>query len=165
MTGERECQLIPGDAAAIIADADQFDTCLLYTSHQHTHAPWNSSFSRDTDANKGPTHSAAEPTPTRLRVPVNYLRYCPECIEEDLKFWNFSYWRKSHHFPGVDWYTKHFLSLIHISMCIRDRHCSGFALLIASSCLHSTGWGLELPRWVWASSCLDGRPPEFGGAY
>lgn len=80
-------------------------------THQHTHAPWNSSFSRDTDANKGPTHSAAEPTPTRLRVPVNYLRYCPECIEEDLKFWNFSYWRKSHHFPGVEWCTKHFQPL------------------------------------------------------
>jgi len=26
---------------------------------------------------------------------------CPQCVKEDVAFWGFSYWRRSHHLPGV----------------------------------------------------------------
>jgi hypothetical protein len=34
-------------------------------------------------------------------------RICPQCIDEDLGFWGFSYWRRSHQAPGIFWCAKH----------------------------------------------------------
>jgi hypothetical protein len=42
--------------------------------------------------------------------------FCKECIKEDINYWGFSYWRKSHQLPGVDLCTKHNSPLIMIHM-------------------------------------------------
>lgn len=36
-----------------------------------------------------------------LRIDRKDAVLCPQCVEEDLAFWGFSYWRRSHHLPGV----------------------------------------------------------------
>jgi hypothetical protein len=33
--------------------------------------------------------------------------FCRQCAEEDVAFWKFSYWRRSHHLPGVQCCSKH----------------------------------------------------------
>ncbi|MBX3647956.1 MAG: TniQ family protein [Rhodocyclaceae bacterium] len=32
---------------------------------------------------------------------------CPDCVEEDLAFWGFTYWRRSHQLPGIEICLKH----------------------------------------------------------
>lgn len=32
---------------------------------------------------------------------------CRHCVEEDLKYWGFAYWRRSHAIPGIEWCSKH----------------------------------------------------------
>lgn len=32
---------------------------------------------------------------------------CPSCAKEDLDYWGYSYWRRSHQLPGVYWCQKH----------------------------------------------------------
>ncbi len=34
-------------------------------------------------------------------------RFCLDCIKEDLDFWRYTYWRRSHQFPGICWCSKH----------------------------------------------------------
>lgn len=34
-------------------------------------------------------------------------RLCPDCVKEDRRFRGFTYWRRSHQVPGVDWCFKH----------------------------------------------------------
>lgn len=38
-------------------------------------------------------------------------KFCRHCVEEDLSFHGFSYWRRSHHLTGVDWCLKHLTPL------------------------------------------------------
>ena len=45
------------------------------------------------------------------RASVYGTRVCPRCIEEDVAFWGFSYWRRSHQLPGINWCHKHHCSL------------------------------------------------------
>lgn len=33
--------------------------------------------------------------------------FCRECVKEDIGFWGFAYWRRSHQLPGVHWCLKH----------------------------------------------------------
>nr|WP_315227984.1 TniQ family protein [uncultured Albidiferax sp.] len=42
---------------------------------------------------------------------VWFSRLCPECVREDLPYWGFSYWRKSHQFHGVVCCAKHEVGL------------------------------------------------------
>lgn len=39
------------------------------------------------------------------------VNFCPECAEEDRDFWGYSYWRRSHQFPGLTWCSKHHCAL------------------------------------------------------
>lgn len=39
------------------------------------------------------------------------LNLCPECVAEDLAFWGFSYWRRSHQLPGCVLCAKHQVAL------------------------------------------------------
>lgn len=43
------------------------------------------------------------------------LRYCPQCAREDHFLHGVSYWRRSHHLPGVQVCAHHGLSLVHCS--------------------------------------------------
>lgn len=46
----------------------------------------------------------------RVREPAG-MRICLECAREDLHFWSFSWYRRSHQLIGVDWCEKHGLPL------------------------------------------------------
>lgn len=35
------------------------------------------------------------------------LQICPDCIKEDIDYLGFTYWRRSHQLPGIDWCLKH----------------------------------------------------------
>lgn len=39
------------------------------------------------------------------------LQLCPECTKEDVNFWGFSYWRRSHQLPGSTICQKHLIGL------------------------------------------------------
>ncbi|MBW8470644.1 MAG: TniQ family protein [Thiobacillus sp.] len=41
--------------------------------------------------------------------------FCPQCVSEDLEFWQLSYWRLSHHIPGAHWCLKHQTALKTVS--------------------------------------------------
>lgn len=41
------------------------------------------------------------------RLMRNDLQLCPECIREDVDYLGFTFWRRSHQLPGVDWCPKH----------------------------------------------------------
>tara|TARA_R110001583_G_C5667601_1_gene410377 strand:- start:1454 stop:3058 length:1605 start_codon:yes stop_codon:yes gene_type:complete len=40
------------------------------------------------------------------------LKYCPKCVEEDVKTWGFKYWHMTHQIPGVDSCHKHPCALL-----------------------------------------------------
>lgn len=42
-----------------------------------------------------------------FRIDGKEALFCWQCAEEDLAFWKFSYWRRSHHLPGVQCCSKH----------------------------------------------------------
>lgn len=42
-----------------------------------------------------------------FRLDGKEARFCRQCGEEDLAFWKYSYWRRSHHLPGVQCCSKH----------------------------------------------------------
>lgn len=39
---------------------------------------------------------------------------CPECMNEDLKFWDFSWYRRKHHLIGIDWCSLHGCQLLNV---------------------------------------------------
>lgn len=41
------------------------------------------------------------------RLAKQSLCFCMQCIEEDINYWGYSYWRRSHQLPGTDWCSKH----------------------------------------------------------
>lgn len=47
-----------------------------------------------------------------LRLAVPHSMACPECIQEDLSYWGFAYWRRQHQLTGVPWCEKHRAALI-----------------------------------------------------
>lgn len=38
---------------------------------------------------------------------AHYRALCPMCVSEDVDYWGFSYWRRSHQIPTVAWCQKH----------------------------------------------------------
>lgn len=51
---------------------------------------------------------------TEVAVPGRYLRFCPSCVREDVDFWGYSYWRRSHQIPGVLGCMKHWTELMEV---------------------------------------------------
>ncbi len=47
-----------------------------------------------------------------LSIQGRRLRLCSSCVREDLGFWGYSYWRRSHQLPGVRWCLKHRCGLL-----------------------------------------------------
>ncbi len=39
-------------------------------------------------------------------------KVCPNCIDEDISFWGFSYWRRTHQLPGICTCPKHQIGLL-----------------------------------------------------
>ncbi len=50
-----------------------------------------------------------------FRIGSEYPMLCPGCIQKDFESMPYSYWRRSHHLPGVLWCTEHQIPLIRIS--------------------------------------------------
>lgn len=46
------------------------------------------------------------------QAPDGLPRLCRECVQEDIGFWGFSYWRRGHQTPGVRWCMKHDCDLV-----------------------------------------------------
>lgn len=47
-----------------------------------------------------------------LRIDGKNALFCPQCAAEDVGFWGFSYWRRSHHLPGVVCCSTHAVPLL-----------------------------------------------------
>lgn len=47
-----------------------------------------------------------------LRIDGRNALFCPQCAAEDVEFWGFSYWRRSHHLPGVVCCSTHAVQLL-----------------------------------------------------
>lgn len=43
------------------------------------------------------------------------VQICSECVKEDLNYLGFSFWRRSHQLPGIDWCQKHAVGLHSLS--------------------------------------------------
>jgi len=62
-------------------------------------------------------HKHGEPSDLGLlsahapRLMRNDLQLCYECIKEDIDFLGFTFWRRSHQLPGIDWCQKHATAL------------------------------------------------------
>lgn len=41
------------------------------------------------------------------RLLRNDIQICPDCIQEDIEYLGYSFWRRSHQLPGIDWCLKH----------------------------------------------------------
>lgn len=82
---------------------------------QHTLMP----FLRAT-TNISPDHAHGVPESitviekSAFRLAMKVRMVCPECIREDMSFWGFSYWRRRHQLPGVQWCDKHHAPLMAI---------------------------------------------------
>lgn len=42
-----------------------------------------------------------------LSTPRKHVYFCPACVHEDLSFWGYSYWRRTHQLPSAFWCSKH----------------------------------------------------------
>ena len=42
--------------------------------------------------------------------------FCEDCVNEDVKYLGFSFWRRSHQVPGLDWCQKHQIPLCETSL-------------------------------------------------
>ncbi len=49
-------------------------------------------------------------------------KLCARCTREDLEFWGFSYWRRSHQIPGLVVCTKHEQALVRVQERVSWRH-------------------------------------------
>jgi hypothetical protein len=54
------------------------------------------------------------------RLWSEYLRYCPECVREDIALYGETYWHRVHQLPGVVYCTKHEIRLIDSDVAVRD---------------------------------------------
>jgi hypothetical protein len=59
------------------------------------------------DFSKSPDHRALCLQAKLSTLTTEFVRYCPDCSEEDQEFWGFSYWRRTHQVPGLDACPKH----------------------------------------------------------
>lgn len=57
-----------------------------------------------------PSDSWVQPSANRAH-PLGAL-LCPHCVEEDMTFWGFSYWRRTHQLPGLGVCLKHQTALL-----------------------------------------------------
>lgn len=63
-----------------------------------------------------PQFGAVESDPSTQKVALATQKkgwsICPSCVEEDMEFWGFSYWRRDHQLPGLFACAKHGVALL-----------------------------------------------------
>jgi hypothetical protein len=103
MTGDSDCLHFKAYVYARICNVDIHDLV-----RNHTLLP----IFRATTKYKS-DHRHGNPRDEKIVIPHTSkrlkegLQYCDECTSEDLDFHGFTYWRRSHQIPGIDWCTKH----------------------------------------------------------
>lgn len=55
-----------------------------------------------------------------------YLRFCPQCYDEDLKKYGETYWHRMHQVAGLDYCVKHNCKLINSNISIRNKNRQEF---------------------------------------
>lgn len=45
-------------------------------------------------------------------TPGKFVRICPQCVDDDLNHWHFSWYRRTHQLPGIDWCPVHRSALV-----------------------------------------------------
>ena len=78
---------------------------------------------------------------------------CPQCVQEDLAFHGFSYWRRSHQLPGTYWCAKHGCAL-HFFMNDGRLYQSPAHVLERCTCVDEE-WVRALRRNPWIRKALD----------
>lgn len=80
---------------------------------QHTLLPYVHAFSTHASAGEGKLGFAdlAGAAPSG-RQPKSGAHCCPKCVREDLDRWGFSFFRREHQLPGIDWCSKHRAPLV-----------------------------------------------------
>lgn len=58
-----------------------------------------------------------------LRIDGKEALFCRQCVEEDLAFWKFSYWRRRHQLPGVHYCDIHETPLLSAGSHASFEHC------------------------------------------
>lgn len=83
---------------------------------QHTLMPF---LRASTDIRPGILHGSSEHLAmierSALRFSMPARVGCPKCIEEDMSYWGFAYWRRRHQLVGVPWCDKHHVSLFEVA--------------------------------------------------
>ncbi|WP_052350006.1 TniQ family protein [Virgibacillus sp. SK37] len=68
-------------------------------------------------------------------VPQNeFLRYCNECVKEDIEVYGELYWHRSHQISGIDCCLKHFTPLYNSSIKVVDSNKHRFAIPTLENC-------------------------------
>lgn len=65
----------------------------------------------------GGIHSRLGLVASNIKLP-NHLRYCPECVSEDVQTYGETYWRRGHQLPGIIVCHKHHQTLVNSSVQI-----------------------------------------------
>lgn len=65
--------------------------------------------------NRRPRNWAGEYKALAFRLIKKGVYFCKSCITEDINHHGYSYWRRSHQLPGINWCLKHGLSLSYVS--------------------------------------------------
>lgn len=82
---------------------------------QHTLQPFYSALGelkQNKPGTKSAKHLHAYVRQAPFRIDGKQALFCRQCAEEDLTFWKYSYWRRSHHLPGVYCCSKHGVPLV-----------------------------------------------------
>ncbi|MFY9478633.1 MAG: TniQ family protein [Aquabacterium sp.] len=100
----------PGMAEVLCAVASIPMTTLV---HAHTLIPFSGAILAVVNGDWcGNSHTSKELRRVATHPNARSRSLCRECVGEDLDFWGFSYWRRSHQLHGVVWCTKHGCALL-----------------------------------------------------
>lgn len=94
---------------------------------------------------------------------VRWRRYCPRCVRADIAQWGESYWRRSHHLPGVLTCAQHGTPLMQTSLASGTGQWSALLpqewRVPVSRCCRPTAFDAELAQ---RSVAILHRPPDTG---
>lgn len=84
-------------------------------------------------------------------------KVCPNCIDEDISFWGFSYWRRTHQLPGICTCPKHQIGLLRTNpsfpMKFLPQEALNSAEALSSELYQATTENLTIKRY--AEICLE----------
>lgn len=92
--------------AELTAEANDIDVCTVAAHH----SMWPLLYALNRPSSNEEVRAFASSRAGRtalMECPLSRSRFCPRCVEEDLSFWHFSYWRRSHQMPGTFRCEKH----------------------------------------------------------